>query len=204
MLLLLARHGETDDNARKIFQGQGGGPLNARGRAQAERLAARLANRVDVIVSSDLQRARETTEHVARATGARVGMDAALREVDVGAWTGLSYEAVAERFPEEWSAWRAGRDLARGGGETYAALATRITAALERIARDYSGRVLVVSHGAALRSAVCVVLGLSPSWTAPLAGMENAALTTMHFDPGKAHLVTYNDVAHLDGLESDG
>jgi len=201
MILLLARHGETDDNARKVFQGQGGGNLNARGRAQAERLGARLARSIDLIVSSDLARAHETAEHVARASGASVVLDRALREVDVGAWTGLSYEDVAARFPEEWSAWRTGLDVPRGGGETYTGLAARITGALDRIARDHAGkRVLVVSHGAALRTAVCVALGLPPRWTSPLEGMHNTALTTLRFEEEKPHLVTYNDIAHLDDL----
>ena len=201
MILLLARHGETDDNARLIFQGQGGGSLNARGRAQAERLAARLANSIDVIVSSDLTRAKETAELVAR-DGVELVFDPHVREVDVGAWTGLAYEEVERRFPEEWAAWRAGLDVPRGGGETYAGLATRVARALERIARDHLGqRVLVVSHGAALRSAVCLALGISPSWNAPLGGMHNTALTTLRYEDEKTHLVTYNDVAHLRDLD---
>jgi len=201
MILLLARHGETDDNAKQIFQGQGGGNLNARGRAQAERLGARLAKSVDLIVSSDLARAHETAEHVAKASGASIVLDRALREIDVGEWTGLGYDEVAARFPEEWSAWRMGLDVARGGGETYAGLATRISDALQRIARDHvNERVLVVSHGAALRSAVCVALGLPPRWTSPLEGMHNTALTTLRFEDERARLVTYNDIAHLDDL----
>ena len=204
MILLLARHGETDDNARLIFQGQGGGSLNARGRAQAERLAARLAGGLDLIVSSDLTRAKETAEEVARASGVEIVFDQKIREVDVGAWTGLAYEEVERRFPEEWAAWRAGLDVPRGGGETYAGLATRVAGALERIARDHVGkRVLVVSHGAALRSAVCLALGISPSWNAPIAGLHNTSLSKLRYDDEKIHLVTYNDVAHLRDLEGE-
>jgi broad specificity phosphatase PhoE len=200
-ILLLARHGETDDNARQVFQGQRGGSLNDRGRAQAQRLAERVARSVDAIVSSDLLRARETAEIVAREANLAVVLDDALREVDVGAWTGLSYEDVLQRFPEEWAAWRAGADVARGGGETYAALAARVGAALAGVARAHRGkRVLVVSHGAALRSAVCAALGLSPSWTAPLAGMQNAALSTLAYEEGaeSTRLLSYNDASHLE------
>ncbi len=206
MILLLARHGETDDNAQKVFQGQGGGSLNARGRAQAERLGARLAKSLDLIITSDLTRARETAEIVSAASGARVDLDRTLREVDVGGWTGLAYEEVARRFPEEWAAWHMGLDVPRGGGETYVALAKRVAEALERIAREHvDRRVLVVSHGAALRSAVCVTLGLPPRWTSPLAGMHNTGLTTLRFeaDSGKSHLVTYNDIAHLGDLAGE-
>jgi probable phosphoglycerate mutase len=202
MMLMLARHGETDDNARLIFQGQGGGSLNARGRTQAERLAARLAKELDLIVSSDLTRAKETAEEIAKASGAEIIFDRQVREVDVGAWTGLAYEEVERRFPEEWAAWRAGVDLPRGGGETYAGLATRVAGALQRIARDHVGkRVLVVSHGAALRSAICLALGISPSWNAPIAGLHNTSLSKLRYADEKIHLVTYNDIAHLRDLE---
>ena len=201
-VLHLARHGETEDNAQKVFQGQRGSGLNARGRAQAARLASRVAPSIDVIVSSDLERARETAAIVAAAAKLEVVVDPALREVDVGAWTGLSHEAVADRFPEEWAAWRAGVDVARGGGETYRVLAERVRATLDRIARDHRGhRVLVVSHGAALRSAVCSILGLPALWTAPLAGLRNAALSTLVYDhDGETLLMTYNDFAHLANL----
>jgi len=201
-VLHLARHGETDDNANKVFQGQRGAGLNARGRAQAERLAERVAPSIDTIVSSDLQRARETAAIVAAAVKTDVVLDAGLREVDVGAWTGLSYEEVAAKFPEEWAAWRAGVDIARGGGETYQGLATRVRATLDRIANDHRGRrVLVVSHGAALRSATCAILGLSPRWSAPLAGLQNTSLTTIVYgDDGETLVLTYNDFAHLSNL----
>ena len=60
MHLFLARHGETDDNARLVFQGQGGSGLNLRGRAQAMRLAARAATlELTALISSDLERAVE-------------------------------------------------------------------------------------------------------------------------------------------------
>jgi broad specificity phosphatase PhoE len=201
-LLFLARHGQTEDNARQIFQGQGGSGLNARGRAQAARLAARVAGTVDAIVSSDLERARETADIVARMARLEVTFDRALREVDVGAWTGLSTEDVQARFPEEWAAWRSGVDVPRGGGETYADLAERVVASLAALAERARGkRVLVVSHGAALRSAVCKTLGLPARWTAPIAGMHNAALTTLVFDDGGGpNLLSYNDAAHLADL----
>ncbi len=172
---------------------------------QAERLAARiatLAEPVDSIVSSDLARARETASIVASAVKLDVVLDRALREVDVGAWTGLSHEDVATRFPDEWKAWQAGVDIPRGDGETYEHLATRVTAALERIANVHLGkRVLVVSHGAALRSAVCSLLGLTPHWNVPLGSLVNAALTTIAYDGAAPRVLTYNDSAHLAGLD---
>src|SRR4051812_29727980 len=105
----LARHGETDDNVRLVFQGQGGRGLNDRGRAQAERLASRLRQvAVTAIVSSDLERAVETARIVGGACAVEPSIDPALREVDLGSWTGKSHDEVAEQYPDEWAAWSAG------------------------------------------------------------------------------------------------
>src|SRR3954453_20377115 len=96
LLLVLVRHGETADNAARILQGQGGSGLNRRGRAQAERLAERMRRSPPAaIVASDLERAAETARFVAEACGLSVELDRDLREVDVGTWTGKSYDEVA-------------------------------------------------------------------------------------------------------------
>lgn len=197
--LLLVRHGQTADNASRVFQGQGGRGLNDEGRRQARQLAQRLATAgVDRIVSSDLERARETAGILGEALSLDVEADAELREVDVGAWTGLSYSEVAARFPDEWKAWGAGQDIRRGGGETYAELAARIAGAVERIAAAGDAEtILVVSHGAALRSFVCRLLGLPPQGTRVLAGMVNTAITTLTTDEHGARLMSWNDSAHL-------
>jgi len=200
--LLLARHGETDDNARQVFQGRAGSGLNERGRAQAERLAFRLAKRgVSAIVSSDLDRAKETALIVAHITGIAPTFDADLREVDVGDWTGLSHREVEQRFPDEWGAWTNGLDVRRGGGETYEELSERIRGAIDRIAHAHMGKtVLVVSHGAALRSYVCRTLGLAAQGPSSLGGMENTALALFTIADGRMRLRAWNDHAHLEGM----
>src|SRR5688572_2354328 len=105
-VLYLARHGETADNAAQIFQGQGGRGLNDRGRAQARRLAGRLAGLgLHAIVSSDLERAVETATIVGSSCGLDLEHEQGLREVNVGTWTGKSYAEVADLYPEEWAAW---------------------------------------------------------------------------------------------------
>src|SRR4051812_42359228 len=89
VLFWLVRHGETADNAARIFQGQGGRGLNAHGRAQAARLAERLRRSPpQAIVASDLERATETARIVGEACSIPVELDADLREVDLGTWTG--------------------------------------------------------------------------------------------------------------------
>src|SRR6478672_7369031 len=113
-LLYLARHGETDDNANLVFQGQGGKGLNARGRAQARRLAERMRkSRVTTIVASDLERAEETARIVSHECGVVHSVDPGLREIDIGSWQGKRHEDVPDLYPEEWAAWSAGLDIRR-------------------------------------------------------------------------------------------
>ncbi|MBN9164061.1 MAG: histidine phosphatase family protein [Myxococcales bacterium] len=206
LLLCLARHGETNDNAARIFQGQGGSGLNRRGRAQASRLAERMRRSPPAsIVASDLERAVETARIVSEACGVPVELDADLREVDLGSWTGKGYDEIAALHPEEWAAWEAGLDPRRGGGETYAELAVRGGRAIERIAARHGGgdgeRILVVSHGGAIKSWIAKLLGVSPDGLRALAGVANAALTVVERDSRARHrLHSWNDAAHLEGL----
>lgn len=153
-VLLLARHGETDWNAVGRWQGRADPPLNERGRAQAAALAAALSGeQVDAVVSSTLARAAETAEIVAARLGRLpVARDVDLGEIDVGSWSGLTRAEVAERFPEGFARWLAG-DIGHDG-ETREQLTARVVAALHRVAADRTGgRVLVVTHGGAIRAA---------------------------------------------------
>ena len=202
-LLYFARHGETDDNAALVFQGQGGRGLNSRGRAQARRLAERMRKaRVASIVTSDLQRAMETAVIVGDACRVEPSLDDELREVDVGTWTGRSHAQVEELYPEEWAAWSTGLDARRGGGETYAELSQRIERAVVRIAAmDAKDPILVVSHGGSIKSYVAKLLGVGPEGLRALAGVGNCGLTIIERDTrGRSRLHAWNDTSHLEGL----
>lgn len=152
--LILARHGETEWNASGRWQGHADPPLNERGRAQAAALADALkAADVEAIVASDLRRALETAELVGRGLGLAVTSDRGLREIDVGSWSGLTRTQVSERFPDGFARWQAGE--IGHDGETREELTERIVAALLRIGRVHEGkRVLVVTHGGAIRAAL--------------------------------------------------
>lgn len=100
--VLLCRHGETEWNAERRLQGWAPVGLSERGREQAAALGAAVADAhdVDEVVASDLQRTRETAEHVAEATGASLRFDRGWRERGFGVYQGLPYADVAERHPE--------------------------------------------------------------------------------------------------------
>lgn len=226
VLLYLARHGETADNARRVFQGQAGSGLNKLGRAQAKRLAERMAKAPPTaIFASDLERAAETAREVGGACALPVTFDPALREVDVGLWTGKGYDEISALYPEEWAAWEAGIDVRRGGGETYAELAARIDGAIQRIvagagaaaagagataagagvaAAGARPRVLIVSHGGSIKSWIAKLLGVTSDGLRALAGVANTGLTVVERDArGRHRLHTWNDISHLDGLVVD-
>ena len=137
--ILLARHGETEWNRDGRYQGWADPPLNAAGFAQARTLADQLRSTpFDAVYSSDLRRAQETAEIVAGPHGVPVIVDPGLREVNVGAWSGLTRAEVERRFP----------DGERPGGETREQHAGRVLAAAERIARAHPDRGSCSSHTA--------------------------------------------------------
>jgi 2,3-bisphosphoglycerate-dependent phosphoglycerate mutase len=146
--LILARHGETDWNRENRFQGHADPPLNDLGRTQSAELAEALAEEgIAHVYSSPLRRAHETAAIVAARLGLEVETVEALREIDVGSWSGLTRDELAERFPEAYARWL---DGGRGfdDGETYEALAERVVPALRRLASQHEGDVvLVVTHG---------------------------------------------------------
>jgi broad specificity phosphatase PhoE len=159
--LLLARHGETDWNRARRWQGFADRPLTERGKAQARALAERLADiALDAVYSSDLRRARETAEAVTVAQGLEVIQLPELREVDVGSWEGLTRDEAEERFPKGFQRWRDG-GTGWDDGETYGEMSRRVLEALDRIARDREGgRVLIVTHGGPIRAIHAAALGL--------------------------------------------
>jgi probable phosphoglycerate mutase len=143
--IILARHGETDWNLERRWQGHSDRPLNETGRAQAEALAEQLAGEpIAAIYSSDLMRAHETARIVASRLGRDVVAVPGLRERRFGSWEGLRDAEVEARFPG-----------AHGppDGETRDEMLRRVLQSLEAIAATHAGEtVLVVAHGGPIRA----------------------------------------------------
>ena len=150
--ILLARHGETDWNHIGRWQGHADPPLNELGRSQAAELAERLSYEgISAIYTSDLQRASETARVVGERLELPVVEDAMLREIDVGSWSGLTRDEVAERFPDGFARWQTGE--IGHDGETREELTERVVGAVERIAGMHPGEtILAVTHGGAIRA----------------------------------------------------
>lgn len=175
-LLFLARHGETEWNRVGRWQGKTDIPLSEVGRAQARELAASLVGRgIAEVHASDLQRATETAQIIARELGlaATLKLDARLRERGFGCFEGFTRDECAARHPEAWARYLADRRATPPGGEPQPEVAARVVAALTEIARAPragGAATLVVSHGGTIRTFVHEVTGAAPP---PL---ENGAL----------------------------
>jgi probable phosphoglycerate mutase len=145
--LILLRHGRTAWNAERRYQGQADPPLDEIGRAQAVEIAGLVAAlRPDVLVTSDALRARQTAEPIATVTGLDVRVEPRLRERSLGHWEGLTRDEVAQRYPDEFADWLAGRDVSRRGGESRDDVAVRALAAFTDL--PDVGTAVLVTHSA--------------------------------------------------------
>jgi probable phosphoglycerate mutase len=201
--IILIRHGETAWNAERRLQGHLDIPLNPEGERQAALLAEALApERIDLVASSDLARARQTAEAVANLRGMQVHIEPGLRERCYGGFEGLLYAEIEQRFPAEFAAWQ-GRDVdgvlppGANRGETFRQFFTRATGAILALAAAHPGRtVALVAHGGVLECAYRLARGLSLETPRDFK-IYNASINRFRFDQGRLVLQSWGDVSHL-------
>ena len=200
MRLLLVRHGETVWNAARRLQGAVDVPLSELGRKQASQLASSLRNKkIDVIYSSDLVRAHETAEILNRTLNAPIRLDPRLREQAKGIWEGLTWTEIEAQYAIEVKRWQANRDDPPEGAEGVSMVAKRIQAAFSdiRAAHHKDDCALVVSHGMALRTLICVALGIDPVFNFQFQ-LGNTGLTELDCASEFGNtLVQLNNLSHL-------
>jgi broad specificity phosphatase PhoE len=185
--ILLARHGESDWNRDRRWQGHADRPLTDLGREQARALADRLAaTELDAVYSSDLERARETATIVAEPHQLLVKELSDLREVDVGSWSGLTRAEAEERYPNAFRRWTEGEE-GWDDGETYEQLRERVVGAVMTIAARHPGdRVLLVAHGGSVRAVHAAALGVDIHTYRRIQRVEpNATLSAVCVEDGR-------------------
>jgi broad specificity phosphatase PhoE len=202
LLLRLVRHGETDWNAEGRIQGHLDVPLNARGIEQARRVAAELAGSgAELVLSSDLSRAAQTAAIVAERLGVPLGLDAALRERNLGALQGKTAadlggadggQAFVSRMVNDPSARPEGGESLE---EFRARVGRRVT---ELVARPPAADLVLVSHGGAIRAALLALLGTDRRDVVPRFG--NCSVVVVEVAGGSARVLdeapTPADTAH--------
>ena len=201
---IVVRHGETHWNLARRIQGHGDSELTAAGIEQARAIGRRLAREsFDLMVSSDLGRARHTARCIAEHTGHEVRLDARLRERGYGAGEGLTYEELDRRWPDAFTRTRdTDPDFTIPGGESRRAFHARVAQAFESLARELpAGRILAVTHGGVLGALYRHVHGI-PVGAAHRVAIANASYNALAFSGGRWSVEAWADTAHLPAAAS--
>jgi broad specificity phosphatase PhoE len=204
--VLLVRHGQSQGNAERRFGGHSPTPLSKLGHRQAEATARALANeRVTAIYSSDLLRAVQTAEPLARATGLEIKQTSALRERSVGLMEGLTFEEAAAAHPDEYAALlRRDFEHILNDGESYRQLLDRAAAELDRAVEQHrGGTITLFSHTGTICILALHLMGaldapsLKPVWLSS----SNCGVTRFSIEHGGLiRIKALNDTRHLIGL----
>ena len=209
--LILVRHGETEWNKDWRYQGQADLPLNKEGRRQALKLAKRVKEeKISAILSSDLKRAYQTANIIAKSHHLRVKKRTALREINYGVFEGLLLEEVKKRYKtilERW--WDDPLSTRIPEGETLKEFKRRVSAVYVETTRrvvstdpagsDPKKTILIVAHGGSLRIIVACALGLKLPQIRRIR-FDNAGISIIILDKARAVLTLMNDLSHLQQL----
>lgn len=135
----------------------------------------------DAIVASDLSRAAATAQELGAVTGLDITYDAALRETYAGSWQGLTHEEIIARFGEQYTAWKRGEPVRRGGGELESEVADRAAPVVlgQADALPDDGTLVVVSHGGTIRTTIGRLLGLESRHWESLGGLSNCCWSVL-------------------------
>ncbi len=198
--LIFVRHGYSEANEQNIFAGITDVPLTQLGKEQAVLTAKFLSKyTIDVLYSSDLKRAMQTAEPISKQTGLTIISNKKLREMDLGEWEELPFEAVIQNYPKEYELWM--RDVDNAvvpGGESVPMLRERITKAVEEIAKKHRGEsVCIVTHAEAIRV-------LFAAWTgarlADIPYVPNSSVTIIERSGNDCRVVLNGFAEHLGDL----
>ena len=203
--VLLIRHGQSRGNAERRFGGHTATPLSARGRNQAQATARTLKSEgLTAIYSSDLARAMETAQPVARLTGLPINGTNAFRERSVGVMEGLTFEDAAQQHPEQYGALlRRDFEYVLSGGESYRQLLDRASEKLDEVIEEHrGGKIAVFSHTGTICILALHLMGaldapeLKPVWISS----ANCGITRFELrNDGFVRVLTVNDTSHLSG-----
>jgi broad specificity phosphatase PhoE len=199
--LILVRHGESRWNAERRIQGQACAGLSPQGHAQAAATAVALAAAFPAaqLVTSDLQRTRETAAPLEAALGRRAVLDARLRERSFGGWERRLRDEVRTAEADRWRRWLLGEDvIVEVGGESTEQLTDRVEPALRELlgGTEEGGVTIAVTHGGPVWHGVHHLAGLAPG---TFAGVDNASCHHLLAADGDGAVVVdrWNEVGHL-------
>lgn len=188
--IILVRHGQSETNVAKVFTGQLNASLTPIGLEQAERMARYVAQYpVEKVYASSLHRAVETAAPICRMFNCPMETSNDLREILAGAWEGISFEEIAERYPDEYAIWRQDFGKARpNGGESCKELYQRVVRIFRHIVENTPEKVIcIVSHAIPIRMMQCYITYGSVDAADKMPWVPNASVTVYTYD-GDYHL----------------
>jgi alpha-ribazole phosphatase len=198
MEIAFVRHGSTDWNRDRRFQGQSDVPLSVEGRDQAQALARVLSGiPFDYAVSSDLSRAYDTARAIRKELP--VVRDTRWREFDFGQWEGLTWDQILERWPQTGEhAHTAAKTYAPEDGERFDAVCARVSEAIDDLRRGGHEQVLVVTHAGPLHAMLHALFG-DRAQAQEIMGVRfsPASITRVNLQPDGTELLVLNDISHL-------
>ena len=202
--IYLVRHGEAEANIKRTFNGHTDGMLTPKGEKQAECVAKKFKDDIDIdyIYTSDLSRAYTTGCYIAEAKEMFLMETEELRELNGGVWENRAWTELEKAYPKEYEIWENEPHLAQmPNGESMAQLQDRILQALFEIADRIQGKsVAVVSHGIAIRTAATYFYGLTLEGIKTVPYSDNTAITTIDIDNDNfenSKILDYANVDHL-------
>ena len=204
--LLLIRHGETEWNTAGRIQGFRDIALSERGLRQAQVLARHLEGQVlDAVYSSDLTRAMQTAEPLARQRGVTLRIDPRLKERGFGLFEGHTYAEAEANWPHEYAIWRQ-RDPGHAvpGGESYRDARVRVLASLDEMARRHAGQTIaVITHGGVLDIIYRTAEGIA--WETPRSHLlPNASINRVRMRPGpELQVLAWAQSSHLEDARDE-
>jgi broad specificity phosphatase PhoE len=194
-IFFLVRHGAHDLLDRVLCGRMPGVSLNAGGREQAERIGHRLSQEcINLLQSSPLERACETAAPIARHTGAALELVPALNEIELGEWSGRSFEEI--KAEPAWQQWNKARQVARApGGESMLEAQQRVISHIDHVRARYpDARVVLVSHSDVLRAIILYYLGMSLDEFGRIE-ISPASISTVVVEEWGAKILALNEVS---------
>lgn len=201
--IFVVRHGETEWNRAKTYQGQMDSPLSALGIKQAQAVASALRDeKIDVIYCSDLGRAFHTAQIVSEPHGLVVITDRRLRERHLGVFQGLKNDEMVAKYADDVAKYRSGDpDHIIPGGESSRQRYERSITCLQDIVAKHPGEnILIVTHGGVVRGFLEMVLHL-PTNVKRRFSLYNAGIARLSLYNGHWMMDSWGETWHLRGLD---
>lgn len=199
--LYIVRHCEAEGNINETFQGHSDGDITPKGAMQLEKLAERFRNiPIDAVYSSPLQRAFKTAQAVAKFHDVSISADRDLMEINGGKMEGCKWNELDKLFPYEYSFWK--NDFVNfqaPGGESIRGVYERMSrAAMKHVTENIGKNIVITSHGGAVRTLLCYLLGYPPERIDEAPWVDNTSVSLFRFDEDmNVEAVFINDYSHI-------